>query len=112
MSKLRAARPIPASLSEPATHTDDPDFRGPRYFFIGHFGDQDGCQAIYLCAPAVSEGKNRLGWQLCVPIYIVDGLVIDIPTGKPEAPPEVFSDDDIDAFLKEIAGEQKDSDDE
>ena len=88
---------------------DDPDFRGPRYFFVGHFGNQDGCQAIYLCAPAVKEGKNRLGWQLCVPIYLVDGSVVDIPTQEPEAPPEVFS-DDLDVFLKEIAEEEEDSD--
>lgn len=91
---------------------DDPDFPGPRHFFLGHFGDQDGCQAIYLCAPAVQEGMNQFGWQLCVPIYLADEGVNPLTSGDgtPGPDPEII-DDDLGIDLRGDE-EEKDKDDD
>lgn len=80
---------------------DAPDFSGPRDFFLGHFGDQEGCQAIYLCAPAVMGREARLGWRLCVLLYIDDSGESDSSTSMGPVPPEPDLDDNFDLGIKD-----------
>lgn len=92
---------------------DDPDVPGPRNFFIGHFGDQDGCQAIYLCAPDIERATGRFGWQLCVPIYLADDGV-DAHNSGPSAPspePEII-DDELGLGLRDDEEEEEGKDNE
>lgn len=90
---------------------DDPDFPEPRHFFVGHFGDQDGCQAIYLCAPDTEQGTNKFGWRLCVPIYLADdGMnTLDSKPNTPGSAPEII-DDELGLGL--IGDEEEGEDDE
>lgn len=81
---------------------DDPDFDGPRDFFLGYFGDEEGCQAVYLCAPAVKGAEQRLGWRLCVPLYIADeDSETDSSPGPGPVSPEPDLDDDFDLGIKD-----------
>lgn len=88
---------------------EDPDFPEPRYFFVGHFGDQDGCQAIYLCAPDIELGTNRFGWRLCVPIYLADDGMdnFDSENNTPDPDPEII-DDNLDLDLRDNEEEEED----
>lgn len=92
---------------------EDPDFPGPRHFFIGHFGDQDGCQAIYLCAPDIKRATGRFGWQLCVPIYLADEVMDTLESGNstPGPDPEII-DDDLNLNLRDNEGEEEGEDNE
>ena len=89
---------------------DGIEFDGPRDFFIGHFGDEEGCQAVYLCAPAV-KGKDRtLGWRLCAPLYIEDDE--DNPEGASgprdpgSVPPETNLDEDFGLDIRDPEDEE------
>jgi hypothetical protein len=89
---------------------NDIEFDGPRDFFIGHFGDEEGCQAVYLCAPAVKGKARTLGWRLCVPLYIEDDEDNATRAGGPRdpgsVPPETNLDDDFGLGIRETEDEE------
>jgi hypothetical protein len=88
---------------------DNEEFDGPRDFFIGHFGDEDGCQAVYLCAPAVVGKERTLGWRLCVPLFIAGdddtGATIN-PKDSGPVPPETDLDDEFGLSIKDTEDEE------
>jgi hypothetical protein len=84
------------------------DWGKQTHYYIGHFGNpEDGCTAIYLCAPRLDWDSGEVDWEHCVPIFMEEPEVSVSRRSKvvEEPPPEIITDDISIELKDEDSGE-------
>jgi hypothetical protein len=73
------------------------------HYYIGHCGNpDDGCRAVYLCAPRLDWKSGEVDWEHCVPIFMEEPEVsISHRSEVVEEPPTEIITDDISIELKD-----------
>lgn len=95
---------------------DGYDWGAQTHYYIAHFGNpEDGCRAVFLCAPMYDWESEQLQWERCIPLYVEDSEVETLGEGRvlQEPPAEkVIDEDDLNIDFKDNDQEDAEEADE
>lgn len=74
-----------------------------KHYYIGHFGNpDDGCRAVYLCAPKLDWDSGQVDWEHCVSVFVEEPDVNVLRRSEVmEEPSTEIITDDISIELKD-----------